>query len=53
MVTGNEFVFENIYEARDYILSIEADALSKNMHRNSAPAVFRTPSFNPTLLIIR
>ena len=46
MVTGNEFVFENIYEARDYILSIEADALSKNMHRNSAPAVFRTPSFN-------
>ena len=46
MVTGNEFVFENIYEARDYILSIETDTLSKNMHRNSAPAVFRTPSFN-------
>ncbi len=46
MVTGNEFVFENIYEARDYILSIETDALSKNMHRNSAPTVFRTPSCN-------
>ena len=28
MVTGSEIVFENIYDARDYILEIEAEKLS-------------------------
>mgnify|MGYP006335757369 CR=1 FL=1 len=46
MVTGEEYVFENIYDAKDYILAAEADALSKDEHRKSAPIVFRPPLFN-------
>lgn len=46
MVTGEEYVFENIYDAKDYILAVEADALSKDEHRKSAPIVCRPPLFN-------
>ena len=46
MVTGEEYVFENIYDAKDYILAAEADALSKDEHRKSAPIVCRPPLFN-------
>lgn len=46
MVTGEEYLFENIYEARDYILSIEANALSKDPHRKCAPTCINSPSFN-------
>lgn len=46
MVTGEEYIFENIYEAKDYILEIEADALSKDKYRKTAPFVLRPPQFN-------
>ena len=46
MVTGNEYIFENIYEARDYILSIESEALHKDPRRKSAPIFMRPTMFN-------
>ena len=46
MVTGEEFVFENIYEARDYILSMEARSLSNDPKRKSAPICIYPPLFN-------
>jgi len=48
MVTGEEFIFENIYEARDYILSLEAKALAKDINRKSAPICINPPQYNVT-----
>ena len=46
MVTGGEHIFENIYEARDYILSMESIALHKDIRRRSAPLYLRPIMFN-------
>ena len=46
MVTGEEFVFENIYEARDYILSLEAKVLAKDINRKSTPICINPPQYN-------
>lgn len=40
MVTGNEHVFDNIYETRDYILNLEKQALAEDKTRHSAPICF-------------
>lgn len=37
MVTGEEYIFENIYEARDYILTTELKALLLDSSRKKAP----------------
>ena len=46
MVTGEEYIFDNIYEARDYILSIERKALSNDDQRKCAPVCLKPPLFN-------
>ena len=46
MVTGEEYIFENIYEARDYILSMESIALQCDSHRKTAPICMRPTMFN-------
>lgn len=46
MVTGKEYIFENIYEARDYILSMESNALQRDSHRKTAPICMRPTMFN-------
>lgn len=46
MVTGKEYIFDNIYEARDYILSIETKTLSNDPLRKSAPVCINPPLFN-------
>lgn len=49
MVTGEEYIFENIYEARDYILSMESKALQSDSHRSTAPfEEFKKDAFIPT-----
>lgn len=46
MVTGEEYIFENIYEARDYILSMESKALQSDSHRSTAPICMHPTMFN-------
>ena len=46
MVTGEEYIFENIYEARDYILSIESNTLRRDSQRRTAPICMRPHMFN-------
>lgn len=46
MVTGEEYIFDNIYEARDYILSMESNALQRDSHRKTAPICMRPTMFN-------
>lgn len=46
MVTGEEYIFENIYEARDYILAMEVDVLSKDTTRKTAPICIQPLLFN-------
>lgn len=46
MVTGEEYIFENIYEARDYILSMESKALQSDSHRKTAPICIHPTMFN-------
>lgn len=41
MVTGKEKVFDNIYEARDYILRLEQRALSADNLRSEVPSFMR------------
>lgn len=37
MVTGNEHIFDNIYEARDYVIDLEQKALAADDQRQNAP----------------
>lgn len=46
MVAGNEYLFDNIYEAKDYILEQERNALVNDDSRKTPPIVFRAPDFN-------
>ena len=46
MVTGNEYIFDNIYEAREHVLAIEAKALSNDVRRKTAPVCINPPLFN-------
>lgn len=46
MVSGEEYVFENIYEARNYILSLEKEALANDVKRKGAPICLYPPRFN-------
>lgn len=43
MVSGEEKVFDNVYEARDYILAQERYALSKDFNRQVAPCCYNSP----------
>ena len=44
MVTGNEFVFDNIEQALDYVLDSEKKSLANDQYRQSPPMVFRPMS---------
>lgn len=46
MVIGNEHIFDNIYQARDYILDLERKALFNDPMRLSPPMVMRAPDFS-------
>ena len=41
MVTGNEYIFENIDQALDYVLDTERRALADDPHRQHPPVIIR------------
>lgn len=41
MVTGDEYIFENIDEALKYVLDLERKALASDMHRQKPPTIAR------------
>ena len=41
MVTGNEYIFENIDEAVKYVLDLEQKALASDPHRQKPPTIMR------------
>lgn len=45
MVTGEEYIYDNIYQARDYILDIEKEALASDERRKTAPFVMQPRNF--------
>ncbi len=40
MVTGNEYIFEDIFQARDYILKIEQEKLKSDTFHQKPPLIF-------------
>lgn len=41
MVTGNEYIFDNIDEALEYVLETERSALEKDLRRQTPPMMMR------------
>ena len=41
MVTGNEYIFEDIDQALDYVLDTERRALAADPHRQNPPVIIR------------
>ena len=41
MVTGNEYIFENIDEALKYVMDLERKALASDLHRQKPPIIAR------------
>jgi hypothetical protein len=41
MVTGNEYIFEDIDKALDYVLDTERKALAADPHRQNPPVIIR------------
>lgn len=41
MVTGNEYIFENIDEALKYVLDLEQKTLSSDSYRKIPPSIMR------------
>lgn len=53
MVTGNEHIFENIYDARDYVLDLGQRALKEDAQRQKAPVCLPgdfTKPFDPSVI---
>jgi FRG domain protein len=46
MVTGNEYIFEDIFQARDYILKIEQEKLKSDTFHQKPPLIFPISDFN-------
>lgn len=46
MVTGNEYIFDDIFQARDYILKFEREMLKSNDFHQNSPVIFPMPDFN-------
>lgn len=46
MVTGNEYVFDDIFQAKDYILNLEKKTLANDIYRQKTPMVVRAPDFS-------
>ena len=50
MVTGNEYIFDNIDEAMSYVLDCEKMALRNDIYRQEAPKIWRSsPITNPPI----
>lgn len=45
MVTGNEYIFDNILQARDYILAHEQQTLANDVYRQRPPMIVRPLDF--------
>lgn len=46
MVTGNEYIFEDIDQALDYVLDTERRALAADPHRQNPPVIIRKTKYS-------